>query len=135
MHSADGVLFDEFVDATFGWPDPFSFERRVHAVPWVGCVHGAPEPPAHLSPFARHGLPALWQVPELQRSLANCLGLFTFSDHAAEWIEQRSDVPVSVVRRPIEPGRVQFGFDRFATGVQYLYAKKFCFARAYDAGP
>src|SRR5262249_14308466 len=37
LHRAGAVLFDECVDATFGWPDPLTFERQVHRVPWVGC--------------------------------------------------------------------------------------------------
>ena len=111
-----GALLDGSVDATFGWPDPFGFARRVHTTPWVGCVHGVPRPPAHLAPFARHGLAALWETPELQRSLEHCRGLVTFSEHAADWLRAHTDLPVSVVLRPFDPPPSTFDFDGFARG-------------------
>jgi hypothetical protein len=114
LHADGAVLFDEFVDATFGWADRLRFEPRVHAVPWVGCVHAVPEPPEHLVPFTRGGLPALWATPELQRSLDRCQGLFTFTDRAAAWIRERVDVPVAVVPRPADPTGIRFDLAAFA---------------------
>lgn len=116
LHASGGVLFDECVDATFGWVDPLRSTRRVHVTPWVGCVHGVPAPPAHLVPFARHGLPALWRTPELQRSLEHCRGLFTFTERAGDWLRDHTSIPVSVVPRPFDAPRAQFDFERFARG-------------------
>jgi hypothetical protein len=116
LHGDGGVLFDECVDATFGWPDPLRIVRQVHETPWVGCVHAPPEPPEHLPPFARHGLPALWATPALQRSLEHCKGLFTFTERAADWLRRRTDIPVSVVPRPFDPPITRFDLDRFSAG-------------------
>jgi hypothetical protein len=116
LHAPGGVLFDECVDATFGWPDPLGFARRVHATPWIGCVHAPPEPPTHLAPFARHGLEALWKTAELQRSLEHCLGLLTFTERAADWLRAHTDIPVSAVPRPFDAPQARFDFERFASG-------------------
>ncbi|HUS21604.1 MAG TPA: glycosyltransferase family 2 protein [Aeromicrobium sp.] len=108
-----GVVFDACVDATFGWADPLRYERRVHTTPWVGCVHGVPRPPTHLATFARHGLAALWESPELLRSLEHCRGLFTFSEHAGNWLRAHTDLPVSVVPPPFEAPEARFDLERF----------------------
>ena len=103
LHGTGGVRFDEFVDATFGWPNELGFDRHVHSEPWIGCVHAVTDPPAHLEPFVRHGLEALFDAPELRRSLPHCLGLVTFTERAAEWLAGHAEVPVSVVRPHLIP--------------------------------
>jgi hypothetical protein len=77
-----------------------------------------PDPPAHLEPFARHGLAALFDVPELRRSLTHCLGLLTFTDRAAEWLAGHTHVPISVVRPPVESPIAPFDVDGFASQPQ-----------------
>jgi hypothetical protein len=52
--------------------------------------------------------------------LDHCLGLFTFSERAGDWLRDRTDFPVSVVPRPFDAPQSRFDFERFARGPERL---------------
>ena len=49
----------------------------------------------------------------MQESLANCQGIFVFSDYLAEWLSERIDVPVKAFTHPTELSVTQFSLERF----------------------
>ena len=114
-HRGLDLLVDHDLEAHFTCTDTFGFDRPVHARPWIGFTAAVPSPTEQLQPFAQYSLPTLWEAPEFQRSLPTCRALFTFTERAAAWIRERTEVPVFVVPHPVEVAAVGFDLDAFLT--------------------
>jgi len=137
LHNRNGVLFEGFLEDPFAWQHPragirsgpdllralrnpaaeprlTSEELRIvpYREPWVGFLHNPPAMPDWFhypeSPqtiFAK----TIWR-----ESLPHCVGLFTLSEYAADWLRKETGKPVSAVLHPTATPAILFDFERFA---------------------
>lgn len=90
-----------------------SEERRIipYKEPWVGFMHNPPNMPEWFHP--QESPQAICAKPVWQESLKHCLGLFTLSEYAGDWLRKATGKPVSVVMHPTEIPEILFSFERF----------------------
>jgi len=81
--------------------------------PWIGFTNAVVDQMTSITPFAHRSLQAFWDAPAFQASLPHCRALFTFTEYAANWLRQRTDVPVLVVPHPIDSTSTGFDLERF----------------------
>ncbi|MCG6154361.1 hypothetical protein [Rubinisphaera margarita] len=113
LHSPNGVLFDSFLERTFGWHEQDELSRGMipYRQPWIGVLHNPPNIPSwhdfHNSPQA------ILEKRSFQDSLSNCQGLYVLSNYLKEWLQPRVPVPVESLRHPTELSPLQFDVHRF----------------------
>lgn len=113
LHDPRGILFDSFVERTFGWFE--KAERRRGRIPyrepWIGVLHNPPGIPRwHDYPNSPQ---AILARDSFRESLPNCLGLFTLSDYLGRWLKERVAVPVCSLTHPTEIPPIKFSPDAF----------------------
>jgi len=99
-----GILVDDFVEGSFAPGRQISRWRRlmgqhVWTVPWVGIFHQPPNVPEWFSPKT---LEAVFHEPRFLASLPQMTGAVALSEHTAQWLRTRLDVPVTVLKHPTE---------------------------------
>ncbi len=136
LHHPQGVRFESFLDEIFAvdhprpgirsgpdllaaiqrprWVDRItSEERRVVPIrePWVGFLHN----PFGMPPwFCPDYAPEFVFTKQIWRdSLPSCVGLFTLSEHMAQWLRRATGKPVSVAYLPSEIPETTFDFEAF----------------------
>lgn len=92
--SADGLLFDDFVERTFLYK---SGRTEPWVEPWIGVFHYPPGRSA-----------SLWGRPAFVNSLPALVGVVTLSAHLATWLRARLRVSVVALRHPTEIPEVRF---------------------------
>ena len=136
LHHPGGVRFESFLDEIFAvehprpgmrsgpalltalkhrrWADRITSEER-HVVPirepWVGFLHN----PCGMPPwfYADHAPEYVFSKSIWRDSLPSCVGLFTLSEHMAQWLRQATGKPVSVAYLPSEIPETLFDFEAF----------------------
>jgi hypothetical protein len=136
LHHPGGVRFESFLDEPFAvehprpgvrsgpelltalkrprWGDRITSEER-HVVPirepWVGFLHN----PCGMPPwfYPDHAPEFVFSKSIWRDSLPSCVGLFTLSEHMAEWLRQATGKPVSVAYQPSEIPETIFDFEAF----------------------
>lgn len=113
--SADGLLIDGFVEASFAPGRKISVWRRllgqhVWTTPWVGIFHLPPNLPEWFSPKT---LEAVFHDPRFLRSLPYLKGAVALSEHTAGLLRDRLDVPVAVFKHPTEMVSRTFSWEAF----------------------
>lgn len=136
LHHSAGVRFEGFLEDPFAWQHPragirkapellaalraHDFETRLtseerHIIPirepWVGFLHNPPNMPAWFHP--EESPQAILAKPVWQESVRHCVGLFTLSEYAADWLRRATGLPVSAVPHPTETPTLCFDFERF----------------------
>lgn len=136
LHHRDGVLFEGFLEQAFAWehpragirpgpellaalrhsngPDRLTSEelRRVpYREPWVGVLHNPPAMPNWFHP--KEAPQTILAKPIWRDSLEHCIGLFTLSQYAADWLRETTGKPVSALLHPTETPALRFDFERF----------------------
>lgn len=107
------VLFDTFIEATFGWDLRKSAEsgRIPYREPWIGVIHNPPGIPEwHESWSAPQ---RVFQLPEWRESLPACRGFVVLSRWMEDWVRKRTDLPVVALTHPTENAPVVFSMERF----------------------
>jgi len=95
LRSADGVLFDDFAEATFCYrPNSHS-----HTEPWIGVFHH----PWNYPDFANHSHPpqAYMQSETWAQSEEHLVGAIVLSEYAAEYYRSVLACPVATILHPI----------------------------------
>jgi len=141
LHHPEGVRFESFLDEIFAvehprpgirsgpelltalkrsqWIDRITSEER-HVVPirepWVGFLHN----PCGMPPwfYADHAPEFVFSKTIWRDSLPACVGLFTLSEHMAEWLRRATGKPVSVAYHPSEIPEKLFDFEAFLSNPQ-----------------
>ncbi len=114
LHNRQGVLFDGFLEDSFIWQEQNSGQKRdPYTQPWVGFLHNPPAMPPWLYP--QDSPQVLFTKKNWQQSLESCVGLFTLSEHYAQWLREQTKKPVSALIYPTEIPELQFDFDLFMT--------------------
>ncbi len=103
LHLNSGIGCDGFLESTFLWRfEPGLANRNVvYQEPWVGFLHNPPSiPPWYPEEERFHEPQALLKNPAFVKSLANCKGLFVFSEHLKKHLNTLVDVEVASVFHP-----------------------------------
>jgi hypothetical protein len=136
LHHPEGIRFESFLDELFAvehprpgirsgpellaalqrprWIDRITSEER-HVVPirepWVGFLHN----PCGMPPwfYADHAPEFIFAKSVWRDSLPSCVGLFTLSEHMAQWLRRTTGKPVSVAYHPSEIPETLFDFGAF----------------------
>lgn len=136
LHHRNGVRCEGFLEDLFAWQHPRSgvrpgpellaalrtqaYETRLtseerHVIPlrepWVGFLHNPPGMPVWF--HSDESPQTILSKPVWRESLPHCVGLFTLSEYAAEWLRKETGKPVSAVLHPTETPALCFDFDRF----------------------
>lgn len=134
LHHRDGIRCEDFLEDPFAWqhprpgirpgpelldvlrgkaPGPTSEERGLVPIrePWVGILHNPPRMPNWFHP--QESPQTILAKPIWQQSLPACIGLFTLSEYAADWLRAATGKPVSALPHPTEPPVLTFDFERF----------------------
>lgn len=109
LHTAGGVIFDGFLEATFCWKDSGTHYRK----PWVGVIHNPPNTPEWAS-GGKATNQYLFQTEGWKKSKKHCKGIFVLSEYHKQALESRLKVPVSVIRHPTETPERKFSFEDFS---------------------
>jgi hypothetical protein len=120
LHSAQGVLFDGFVEKKFVWgSDPGERHNAwaPYSRPWVGVLHNPPRIPDWFNMNGQSPSDIL-RTPCWQQSMASCCGIFTLSNYLKHWLEQRVPVPVCSLYHPTEIPETQFSPLKFRQNKQ-----------------
>lgn len=115
LDNPDGVLFDCYLDKTFGWDNKFlvGIGAVPYTLPWVGVLHHTPD-----TNYSNNNLVMLFKNPSFLASLPQCKGLIVFSAYIRNWViaqlaTKASDVPVQMLFHPTESVNSKFDYTRF----------------------
>jgi hypothetical protein len=111
-HDDRGVAFYGFLDGIF---NPGLNPRYAQMVPighpWTGFFHNPPTMPPWFPDEPR--LTKLLKRDDVLRSMENCVGLFTLSEHLAEFLRGELKLPTSALIFPTEIPDHIFSFEAF----------------------
>jgi len=107
LHSARGILFDDFVDRTFGLPNG-AFDRWT--APWIGFFHRPPGIPDHCTLAMRPE--EMFRTRAFQISRRKLVGAIAMSAYHLKWLKRRFRVPTLMVKFPTAAG-VPFTWDKW----------------------
>jgi hypothetical protein len=110
LNTPTGVLFDDFVDKSFGWsPITLPYDE-----PWIGVFHKPPLWPEWLGPPNTANTPSrLLASPLFQRSATHLRLAIAFSSYLAAWLRARLRTPVISVSHPTDLAVPRFSQDAF----------------------
>ena len=86
IHKPDGVIFDSYLDKTFGWEYDFLSIAQVipYRKPWIGVFHHTTN-----QDYAGNNLITVFSKNNFIQSLSYCKGLIVLSKNNKEWIEKK----------------------------------------------
>lgn len=113
LHNPSGVLFDGFLDETFGWNRSKNLrEKKIpYAEPWIGFLHRPPNIPDWYEP--ERSIDRILQDPSWLQSMPYCRGIFCLSEYMADWLRQRLDVPIAALFHPTDVPTAEFSMSNF----------------------
>lgn len=83
LHNPNGVIFDNYLDKTFGWD--CDFLTKIKTIPynndWMGVFHHTPD-----ESYSVNNLVTVFKQKSFVQSLPCCKGIIVFSLHNKEWI-------------------------------------------------
>lgn len=114
LHNIYGINF-------YDWADKEFKNHGVIGHKWAGILHNVisyPDEYAHKYNDERiYPLGKLVELDSFQQSLENCLGIFTLSTHTGNFLSQRIQTPIEILRHPIEDVPSKFEMKSFARRV------------------
>lgn len=117
LHNPKGVIFDSYLDKTFGWEYDFLSLSQVipYRKPWIGVFHHTPN-----QEYTDNNLVTVFSKPNFIQSLNCCKGLIVLSKNNQQWIQSKLKelfvrVPVISLIHPTEflDRNLLFDFDKF----------------------
>ncbi len=115
LHNPCGVLFDGFIDQTFGWYRQNASNKGEipYTTPWVGVMHNPPGMPEYFDYMASPQM--ILESPFMKESLSYCCGLFVFSEYMKSWLKHNVDCPVEALVHPTETPDMLFNWDHYVS--------------------
>ncbi|MGA2118373.1 MAG: hypothetical protein ABSH56_26920 [Bryobacteraceae bacterium] len=111
--AADGILVDSFIERNFGWD--LEQARATAAIPyrepWVGFLHNPPNIPRWHEYYSAPQV--MMELPEWRQSIGQCRGLITLANWMADWLRERTSVPVISLVHPTEIPALKFQWERY----------------------
>jgi hypothetical protein len=114
LHNKNGVIFDGFLENRFAWHlDEYREESKKieYSRPWVGFLHNPPDMPPWF--FYEYSLQNIIAGEEFQKSLKNCVGIFTLSENLAEYLRKVTGRKICSLIHPTEIPETLFDFNKF----------------------
>lgn len=117
LHNADGVIFDNYLDKTFGWDCEFLTQIKIlpYKTEWMGVFHHTPS-----EQYSINNLVNCFNEKAFIKSLPQCKGLIVFSTYLKDWIhakltEMNFNVPIIMLFHPSEKVSefLQFDYHEF----------------------
>lgn len=117
LHNPNGVIFDSYLDKTFGWEYDFLTVAQVipYRKPWIGVFHHTAN-----TDYTDNNLVNLFSKKNFIDSLSYCRGLIVLSKNNQRWVtNQLADllqaVPVLALIHPTElvPEHLKFDYQHF----------------------
>lgn len=105
---AEGIYLDTFIEKTFCWHDKGASPIPI---PWVGIIHNPYTMPAWFYPTQTNQ--AMFRSSAFKKSLPNCRGLFTLSEHHARHLRKIFSFPVNSLLHPTPESTSCWSMDRY----------------------
>ncbi len=115
-HNPNGIIFDSYLDKTFGWES--DFYSNIGYIPfkqkWIGVIHHTPH-----EFYGINNLVKLFNNAYLIESLSFCSGLIVLSDYLRRWLADKLNqlhfdhIPILKLFHPTEFVPSLFNFDEF----------------------
>jgi len=109
LHVDHGILLDDFIENKFAWH--VNEGVPPYREPWVGFFHNPPCVPKWFDP--RGAATDIIATPLWRDSLPSCQGLFTLSNYLADWLRERTTVPVYSLFHPTDQDAEQFSLHSY----------------------
>ena len=113
LHNPNGVIFDSYLDKTFGWE--YDFLSISQTIPyqnnWIGVLHHTSD-----TDYTENNLVNVFEKNNFIDSLVHCRGIIVLSDNNRKWIQTRFDeagldIPVIALYHPTELVDKSYQFD------------------------
>ena len=95
----DGVIFDPYLDKTFGWEG--EFYERCGILPfrkrWMGVFHHTQN-----ESYSANNIKAIVESDVFKKSLKKCEGIVVLSQNLKNWLQTKIHVPIHVLYHPTE---------------------------------
>jgi len=116
FHNPCGMIFDAYLDQTFGWYKDFYTELGILPIkkPWMGVFHHTP-----ISNYSENNLSSIFKDSVFLKSLSSCKGIVVLSEYLRRWVMgQLGDlgiyhVPVRMMYHPSEDNCPHFDMKLF----------------------
>jgi hypothetical protein len=121
FHSTKGVLFDDFLDITFGYSNGKNINDGVipYKQPWIGVLHHPPRICPWYEEKYRNSIDIhnFLNSTEFLVSLNKCLGIIVLSDYLKLYLEtnftQFDSIPIVSLKHPTESPKLYWNFDKY----------------------
>ena len=100
-HNPKGIIFDNYLDKTFGWN--LEFNKKIGVLPfkkpWTGVFHHTPD-----EMYDKNNLTVCIKSPEFIASLEYCESIIVLSSYLKNWLKRnlRYRVKIRVLYHPME---------------------------------
>jgi len=111
LYNPEGVIFDSYLDKTFGWEYEFLSLTGIipYTKPWIGVFHHTPD-----QNYSMNNLTNLFATKNFQESLKYCKGVIVLSESNREFVQSRlKDIHVLKLYHPTEFPDKLFDFNIF----------------------
>lgn len=108
LHDPEGVLFDTFIERTFGWN---TGNIHPHKKPWIGVVHVPPHVPEWFSHKLSNN--SIFSSSVWLESYSYCRGLYTLSRYHQVNLQSKLSIPVNHLIHPTEEPEMKWCWDSF----------------------
>jgi len=121
FHSSKGILFDDFIDITFGYRNIENIENRSipYKCPWIGVLHHPPKIcPWYEDKYKNNiDIHNFLNSVEFLISLEKCEGIIVLSNYLKEYLlknfQQFKNIPIINIKHPTGPPELKWDFNKF----------------------
>jgi hypothetical protein len=113
LHNPDGIIFDNYLDKTFGWDCEFLAQIKVlpYKTDWMGVFHHTPN-----EEYSVNNLVTCFSQRSFLKSLPHCKGIIVFSTYLKHWIQEKLmemnfNIPIIMLFHPSEKVNEYMLFD------------------------
>lgn len=111
LYNPEGVIFDSYLDKTFGWEYDFLSITGIipYTKPWIGVFHHTPD-----QNYSENNLTDLFTRKNFQESLKYCKGIIVLSESNKDFVVSKlKGVPVLKLYHPTEFPDCLFDYQHF----------------------
>lgn len=114
LHNPNGIIFDSYLDKTFGWEYDFLSTAQIipYQRPWMGVLHHT-----NNAEYTENNLVNVFEKSAFQESLKYCKGLIVLSKSNQTWVISQlcKEIPVLSLTHPTEfvPDHLKFDYRLF----------------------
>lgn len=121
FHSSKGIIFDDFLDITFGYSQIINEENRTipYTKPWIGVLHHPPNICPWYSEKYKNSIDIhnFIRSTSFQISLEKCEGIIVLSEYLKDYLinnfSEFKKIPIIAIKHPTEQGELFWDFQKF----------------------